>query len=193
MNRTIATATAALAALLLAPDRAAACGPMYNLAPFEPAQALRADADVVAPATPVVASARVEGKEEGESGGCVDGESGCGGPSVVVELEPPVDEPAGQIGWRFRVVKGEAPREGFVPEEPVVPEGGGTLFSFGYPGEGAFDVTLAVTAIDAAGNESEAATVRIRDEGEGTGCSAGGAGRSLPWLVLVGLLVRRRR
>ena len=123
-------------------------------------------------------------------------ESGCGPVSscgsfgsVMLHATGASDDrtPAEQLGHRVELVAGDW--RGEIPQVAVRGDSI-VLYDFHDEGEGDFDATFAVRAVDLAGNESEPVMIRVTDQGSGSCRIAARRGRDAsPWLVLVALAV----
>lgn len=148
--------------------------------------------DAAPPAAPELVDVLVE---RGSTGiGC-----GAGYGTVVISVERPEGDPDTHegLGYRLAAAGGSSPFE----LDPFV---AGTLFGGpdislrwydgGIADHEPIDVTLAVFAVDAGGNESEPLLVDVTHEGSGCGCATGspGTGVGLVWLGLAALRRARR-
>lgn len=149
--------------------------------------------DSVAPAVPVIASLQIAQYKSTISG------SKCAPISnLTVDLQQVTDNasPAAKLGYQFELVAGRLPKGLVLPTTPVRPGGSDMvdpphfIFTFGDSDQD-IDFSLAVKAVDEAGNVSAASTaMQVVDAG---GCSVAGppsAGGLL--LALVGLALLRR-
>ncbi|MBK8999002.1 MAG: hypothetical protein IPM35_25040 [Myxococcales bacterium] len=191
---------AALAGLvLLAPRRGDACsyGPM---APHttDPAEAAVDSTPPSAIAKPSFTVQRGHGPEGGCGSQSSDSCADIG--SISVHFQPASDDrtDAANMGYRVEVVKGVAPADSTWPSAAVRAHEGNTLYFHWADGESdeqeAIDFTLAISALDRAGNQGPATELRIRHGGSEEGCRATRSGVDLSWwLVAAALWALRRR
>lgn len=153
---------------------------------------LRVDAaeqaiDHQAPAAPVVRGASIAPHPAG--GSCADLDV------LRVVVEPGLDDrsTAAELGYRLELVSGRLPDGVTLPLEPIRTSdaGGEVRFVWSRAGE-PVSITLRVTAVDRAGNQSPPVLISVDEE---RGCSVSGRAASPAaalLLVAAALLTRRR-
>jgi MYXO-CTERM domain-containing protein len=181
-----------LGGLLVSADPARACKPAQpNLHTVDPAQ-VGVDRTPPQLVEPTVAELR---NNDNSDNGCA---SKCGGSdhsARLINLGTDDMTPTERIGYRVTLVAGEAPGLTASGDRAILGAGDGSLW-VSWNGDDDFDFTIALIAVDAAGNESAPRTVRIFSGG---GCSVGARRASgalqiaLPALALVVAAARRRR
>jgi hypothetical protein len=148
--------------------------------------------DVVAPAPPIVGEPIVD--RPSGSGGA------CGGlASLVIPVERPDGDPDPEetVGYRLALVDGALPAGLDLPDDPLV--GPRILLVWSdRASEDPFELTLSLTAVDAAGNEGDPVEIEVTDPGvvpfdEPVGCDSTGRTGWLGLGLLAPLAVRRRR
>lgn len=191
---------ATLAALsFVAPRRAEACD-YGTMAPHE-----TDPAEVAVDSTPPSAIAKPSftvKRGHGPEGSCGSQSSdSCADiGSISVHFAPATDDrtAAATMGYRVEVVDGVAPADPTWPSAAVRAHDGNTLYFHWSDGEDdeqePIDFTLAISAVDRAGNQGPPTEVRIRHGGSEEGCRVTGSGVNLSWWLLAGALwaVRRR-
>ncbi len=132
-----------------------------------------------------------------EPGGCSNMSTSCDGSGAIGIGVQAQDDRTGvnEMGYTIRLVDGSLPEGMSLPNEPVRPYNGDLLWLNFSDRDQSIGFTVAVRAVDLAGNEGPAMEVDVYDDVGGGGCSSGGRDRA-SWLLLVGatlLLMRRRR
>lgn len=119
--------------------------------------------------------------------------------TITVHFPPATDDrtDAASMGYRVEVVRGAMPPDPTWPDSPVRTTDGRTIYFHWIDGDTddqeLIDVTLAISAVDRAGNEGPPTELRIRDAGSSEGCSVATRGADLSWAFLVGALGWRGR
>jgi hypothetical protein len=155
-----------LARLLVFTDPARACDPAApELHTVDPAQ-VGVDQTPPQLADPTVAEVH---NADSDANGCT---PKCGSDHSVRLINLATDDmtPAARIGYRVTLVAGEASHVATLGSTAIRGWQDGSLTLY-WDGDDDFDFTIALIAVDAAGNESAPKTVRIFSGG---GCSVGG-------------------
>jgi hypothetical protein len=124
--------------------------------------------------------------------GCGQGSSSCDDLGVITIAARATDDvtPPTRIGYRLTLAAGSPPAGLQLPAYPVEFAGGGGVALAWRDGatddQEAIDFTLKIVAIDLAGNESAAQTVRVSDD-SGHACAV--ARRAAHWQGLAGVTV----
>jgi len=196
----------AVVAVLASGPTAEACklvsNPPHSVEPGEQA------VDHVPPSAPIVRVAQVKRGHDTSPGACGGSASDCDGTGVV-ELEVAAQDDrstADRLGYRVQLVSGSLPEGLSIPAAPVRPllspdkvASRRLIFSWDdrTTGHHSLGFTLAVAAIDLAGNASEPVQVEVSDD-DGAGCQVGTTSRTrwdapVPVFALIGLFIWTRR
>jgi len=139
---------------------------------------------------------------KGPQGGCSQTSTSCDDiGSITIVPTPPSDNrtPSDELGYRVRLVGGVAPSGLTIPTEAVRLQSGDppALYLHWIDGatddQEAIDFSIALTAIDRAGNEGpESAPIRIHHTGSGSGCRVA-RGNDLSLALVIGAMLWLRR
>lgn len=146
--------------------------------------------DTTPPEAPQLADIAIVRRPVNASG-CAGARSSCDGSGEVgIQLAPTADDRSQpeQIGYVLEFAGGALPENLGLPEEPVRPDGSGTIWLLFSDRDQSLDFQLSVRAVDLAGNEGAALTVDVVSS-QAAGCSAGsGRGQPTTWALLFGAL-----
>lgn len=199
MNRFRWPIVTALAALSwVAPRRAQACS--YGPLPPHPTDPAEAAVDGTPPSAIAKPSFTVK-RGHGPEGSCgsQSSDSCADTGSISVHFEPATDDrtDAATMGYQVEVVDGVAPTDPTWPSSAVRAYDGNTLYFHWSDGESdeqeTIDFTLALRAVDRAGNQGPATEIRIRHGGSEESCRMTGSGVNLAWWLLAGALWAARK
>lgn len=155
----------------------------------EPYETVEDGGDTDPPGAPVLGEALIT-RGVGPEGVFIQSATSCDDLGwITIELTEPDDDDA--LGYTMEVVAGTTPDGFSLPQSPFHLVESGLILVWiddATDDQEAFDFTLAVTAMDPAGNEGPADEIQLTDGGSGCGV----AGLSGSWLLGLMLLGRRR-
>jgi hypothetical protein len=201
VSHSVVFSAAILGVVQIAARPARACSLMSN-----PPHTLDAQAQASDSTPPGVPAVTVESITRGKgpvSSGCGQSASSCDDLGTVTLLVSATDDQtsAENIGYRIELASGTLPSGLTLPSGAVRAVGGGRLFLVWSDGntdnQEALSFSLAIRAVDLAGNQGQPATIQISSPGSGSGCSVAARGLSSVWpttiAILVGCYLLRRR
>lgn len=180
------------------PRRAEAC----SYGPLAPHQTDAAEAAVdTTPPSAIAKPSFTVKRGHGPDGSCgSESSDSCADTgSISVHFEPATDDrtDATSMGYEVEVVDGVAPTDPTWPSSAVRAFDGNTLYFHWSDGDSdeqeTIDFTLAIRAVDRAGNQGPATEIRIRHGGSEEGCRVTGSGVNLAWWLLAGALWAARK
>jgi len=157
---------------------------------------LTVDNGTVPPSAPSHISTEISRGVGPETSGCgTQSASSCDGiGSISLRLSPSTDDrtPAEKLGYRTILVAGTPPWGSAVSDVAVLMRGETLGFHWiddADDDQEAFDFTVVIVAVDAAGNESDPSEeIRIRHGGRDPGCAVDGTGPRTPTAAVLSLL-----